>query len=363
MSIAKVTPELSILLKELRKLTNVTSKEIADFLNKSTGFVSNLENCKTPTIDSKIVFDILNFLQKRSEDTDNTLNVSSRIEKFLNEDLKLSFSQSELEKQEKEETFYIQFDKQYRIIRIDSKLIEYLKNEISELGVSAVDVIMELNSNQSIPNEYKDIEPNVLVVSFPTDQVQEVIRFDLKEDFLDNILSRNIKRTNYITLQGIVYALNLLKGMSDTEAIEKAGQELYKHKIYTLDERNQIAKAEKTGEIIAGLKNADNVNSNLPENEIRFYNVLRELVKAFDKLKDSNVDYMLAILTNLINNLRNRKTRNMMLALLTIPLKSVEDIPEEKQREIYKGLVKYIEEEATQNEIKDEDLKIIRFDE
>lgn len=355
MPTTKVTPELGKTIKELRKLTDTTSKDIADLIGKSTGYISNVENCKTPTIDCQDVFKIFKFLEERDS------SISSRITHFL-DNLKIDFSESEIEERQREKRFYIKFDEQYRVIHIENSLVEYLKNEISNSDITDTDIMQELNSNRYLSEEDRAIEPNLLhVKSLDEETIQTAIKFELPDDLLNNILKKKIRRSNYITLLGIVYALQLLKGKDVEQAKIDASNILYSKKIYTLDQRNAILKEEEIKSIISDIKRIDKDSSKLPQNEIAYYNIARQLVDLLGVIKDNNVDYTANVLYRLVKNLKNYKTMSMSLALIGMDLKILEDVDPKEQISIFKEMRQLMEDRAKEA-LKIEDIKIIPFD-
>lgn len=355
MSTTKVTPELGKTIKELRKLTDTTSKDIADLIGKSTGYISNIENCKTPFIDCQDVFKIFKFLEEKDS------SISSRISQFL-DNLKIDFSEDEIEERQNEKRFYIMFDEQYRVVHIENLLVEYLKAQIANSDITATDIMRELNSNRYLSNEDKDIKPNLLHVKHLEEKIaQTAIRFELPEVLLDDILNKKVRRSNYITLFGIVYALQILKGKEEEEAKADASDILYRKRIYTLDQRNAIIKEEEIKNITSDIKRIDKDTSKLPQNEIAYYNTLRQFVDVLGIIKDNNVDYVVSALYRLVKNLKNHKTASMCLALIGTNLKALEDIPPKEQIAIYKEM-RQLMDNRVKEALKNEDIEIIPFD-
>ena len=358
----QVTPELSKLIRDLRKTTNTTSKKMADLIKKSTGYISNVENGKTATIDYVTVRKMFDYF------TEKDPTATSRIQDFFDNDIKVTPDGYEIYDSKhdhmKEYNIYTMFDKWYRNIHIENTLVEYFREELECLNISATDVIEKLNMNEGITDAAK-YDENVLYIEHLEDgATHEIIVFNLALDTLNKIINRKIKESNYITLLGLVYALQLLKNLTIEEALMYAPEILRENKIYTLKERNDIMRDEEIEGIVSDInvKRIDRTNTKLPDNLSSYFNTLANLVDVLNKIKDSDTDYVNSKLKPFVDNLENYRITSMTLALMGLSLKPLEIFTPEEQISIFKEIKQLIDKKIRKKETP-ENLEIVKFDE
>lgn len=345
-----LTKEISEAIKDMRQSKDITASEIARDIQKSTGFISNIENCKSTTVDLRDIYTLIEHLTKDDVKTKEVMI------QLLNNST-LLYSSDEL----KQRYALVSFDKQFRDIPIEDDFLDFVLSEIENIKLTPAQVIAEMNSNRFIDkNINDDFPPNKIIFSTNPDEMPFIL-FKLPEDYLDRILSREKKTSNYITLEGILYAINLQKGYPPTQSTEKAHETLKQLKIYTLPERRKIIETENIRGIVSDINAKFDINNtSLPKSLVNYFQSIKTLNEEFDMLKEKNIEYITSRLTTLHDNLSHSETISLTLAFLGLPLSDLKHLPQNKQREFFnevKNLLQGYSEEKT-----DKTDKIVEFD-
>lgn len=334
----KLTPEFGDTLKKMRQSKKLTLNDVADKIGKSTGYISNIENCKTDIVNLEDIYELLDYLTN-SDDEIKAIMINHI------DNIPLLYSSDEIEKLN---TIHA-FDRQYRDITIEDGYIQYIKKELEENNFSAQQVIEELNSNRFIEEKYlKDAPKNKLIFADSGDPSirHSYIVFDLPITLLDDILSKKQETLNYITLKGILYAINVLKGLPNEKSQENASNILYQNKIYTLSERRELIDAEKISIISSGIRDKTfNIeNSKLPPDVITFYKLLDQYINIIEFINDKSPKYVNSKLEVMLKNLENPKTSSLSLGLMGLPLDKIGELPPSLQKDFFSEIKKLIDQ-------------------
>ena len=182
MSKIRLTKELSNLIRNTRLNNKIKAIELAKYLNKSISYVSKLENSDLKYIDFKLVENILKFLTKNSnEDFQSFINKT--IEKFHIEEI------DENKIKEEEQDWIIKFELE---ITISNQLINFIKEELSQLNISSKKLIEIINENKDIQNMNIDFNKYAKNTGIEIDN-NSVIIFDLNKNIIDDILNKKLK--------------------------------------------------------------------------------------------------------------------------------------------------------------------------
>lgn len=236
----KVTQALRDTIKKYRKEIHLRGDVLSRSLKKNTSFISQLETGKLDTIDSDIlnkIFDSL-FAHETPEEKNR------KISEILNE-LKLSLSDNELKRQE----WMRIMDLQYRLIPISDSIIDYINDQLKELDLLPEDIIKRVNLNEALKSsfsedEIQNMEDNKVYFSISDNTRSMTIKLNLPLNFLSDILNHKIVRCNFIKMQSIIYSILLYKGLDIDEAFEKSKQILFEYKFNTLLRKQHIPKDE-----------------------------------------------------------------------------------------------------------------------
>ncbi len=352
-----LTQEICDTLKSMRQSSGKTIEQVAKYLEKSIGFVSNIENCKAATIDASDIYDIIDFLTKDKNESNSRANTKAKdvITTLLNDSV-IHYTSEELE----DRNALIAFDKQFRDIPIEEDFVNFVRSELEQANLTPSQVIAEMNSNRFVEKKDDDTLPRNRLIFSSSDSNNDFILFKLAEDHLDKILSREIKASNYITLQGILYAINLHKGFSPEESAIIAHKSLKELKIHTLPERRKIMEDENVLGIVSDINARFNNDTKLSKSMIDYFKAIKILNDIFYMLKEQNIEYITSRLTTLHDNLSHSETISLTLAFLGLPLSDLKHLSPDRQREFFNEtknlLQRYVEEKS------DKDEQIIEFE-
>ena len=211
-----------------------------------------------------------------------------------------------------------------------------------------------MNSNQYIEKRNDENIPRNRLIFSSSDPNEDFILFKLPEDYLDKILTREIKTSNYITLQGILYAINLKKRLTPEESAVLAHKSLKELKIHTLSERREIMEEENILGIVSDINAKFEDETELSESVMNYFKAVKSLNDIFYLLKDQNTEYITSRLTSLNDSLSCPETISLTLAFLGLPLSDLKYIHPEKQREFFNEvksiLQKYVDQKSDKAE-------------
>jgi len=342
--------EICETLKSMRQSSRKTIEQVAAHLKKSTGYVSNIENCKAATIDLRDIYELTDFLLKdESEAKGIAKNKTKDVITSLLNDSAIQYTSEEL----KERNALIAFDKQFRDISIEDNFINFVRSELEKADLTPSQVIAEMNSNRFIEKKDNSIPRNKLIFS-SSDSLDDFILFELPEDHLDKILSKEIKSSNYITLQGILYAINLHKGLPPEESAIEAHESLKELKIQTLPERREIMEEENILGIVSDINAKFEDVTALSKSTMNYFKAVKSLNDIFYLLKDQNTEYITSRLTTLNDSLSCPETISLTLAFLGLSLSDLKYINQKTQREFFNEvkslLQKYVDQKSDKAE-------------
>lgn len=296
MAKVNVTKELAEKIKELRLLKRVKAIDVAEHINKSSAYISRLENGDIKTIDYDELLKIFNFVSKDENE----------LEKFIDK-LTLEFDYNELDDQ----IWFTNFDTVERNIPVPDGLVDYINKKLSELNFSISYLVDYINENEEIkdiirrhnidttkykknlwyPYEYKDEKTKAFII------------MELDYSTVTNILEKRSDISNYVTIQSILYNLlrleHKLKGPLNEEdnlAIKnKVSEVLKSYKFYTTKEKNML---------LSAIATEQELNSQLNEFDIENRKLVNELIGRILYLSDWNVKYTNEKLTQLNKNFK-----------------------------------------------------------
>lgn len=348
MSEIAVTKELSSSIKKLRKITSTHAKELAGIINRSTGYISNLENGKTSKIDLYDIINIFEFFNERAnsmQDDTSSISIKEQCSNIINNYL-INETDAPLDDKEiQERTEYLIFDKQFRTIQITAEFKDYVITQLNDNKITAGDVIDEVNLNRDLPNA-DTLPKNKIVLNASAESIMNLmIAFDLDRNYLADILDGKIKSTNYITLQGIVYAILFLSGMSSKRASVESTAILYKCKIYNSMELKNIMFREKVGMIVP------EVDSSLPKDYIDLMKIIKDIVDIFSDFNETDHEYTTKKLADFLTNLNSsNESASFTFGCFSLPFHLVNKINQEERIKLYSDIVDLIVSRCSNNQ-------------
>ncbi|MDU7337923.1 MAG: helix-turn-helix domain-containing protein [Clostridium sp.] len=316
-----ITQELGLALKELRKNNNIKSKDIAQYIGKSSTYISKLESGNIKTVNLDTIKKIFQAIFK------NEIDFSSGFEEFIGK-CTIELTPEELQRQE----WLTNFDTVIREIPIPDDLVDLCNKYLTESNVSITEVVARINLNEDLSNYDFDVslyEKNV----WHFDHGEEFIVLELAIDTIEHILNKSKETCNYVTLESFLY--NLLKYQYDDTitAREATRAILYKNQFLTIREKNRL------------LANNDVSREEIEEHLSDFDKANQKYVKQLEyyirRFSDFNIKYANEILRALIKNFDSDPS--FAFGYLGINLSELKDLKIENKRELLKEIKSTIE--------------------
>lgn len=320
MPYVEVTDNLRETIKNERKKRNIRGDKLSSILKKSTSFISQVESGKIKKIDLDILYKVFeNIIQLPEED------LSKYIENIL-KDITIKLSPKDIEK----EAWIYNFDYQYRRFPITDEAREYIKTNLAKLNITSKILVSKMNENIALDEKYKDIEVNKVNLKIDENGTTEsAIRFNLKSDYIDNILNQKEETINLITMKGIIYYLFLLEGNNKYDAALLADKKRKQLKFYTLDERNE--KIQETLERKNSGDESANIDNIITKIEKEFNEIYDEIENTFLFLRDSNPLYGVKVLNGFKENLEQEPS--LMFAIMKQDFYKLKDLKIEDKKQ------------------------------
>jgi len=258
-----VTDRLADTFKMLRMQNGIKSKDLAEHLGKTPGYISKLEKQEVKNIDAETVEAIFAFIL--GEDYKKT-----EIWEQVYASLQIKYSKAEID----EEIWFTNFDTVYRHIPIPDTIIEYFNDKIETLDITRDLLLQRINSNEALSDDEKsdlNIKPNIWYSVTPGKG--SLIKISMSENMLSDILDKKMLSSPYVFVYCILYYLLKIEKYGELVEIEEnqniqMHQEvtsiLNEHKFYSIVERdNIVGKAQSEQEIQELLSSFDNDNAKL----------------------------------------------------------------------------------------------------
>ena len=258
-----VTDKLADTIKMLRLQNNIKSKDLAQHLGKTPGYISKLEKQEIQNIELETVDSIFSFLlgenYKRTE-----------IWEQIYASLQMKYSSKEIE----DEIWFSNFDTVYRYIPVPETIIDYFNEKILSLNITRELLLNRINANEALSEEEindENIKFNIWYTASTDGKASIKIHFS--ERRLSNILDKKVLSSPYVFIFCILYYLLKIEEYGSITKIDdrqnrqlnqKAKNILNSHKFYSIAEReNIVSKAQSKEEIHNLLSSFDNDNSKL----------------------------------------------------------------------------------------------------
>lgn len=291
-----VTPELAETIKSVRIQNHVTAKSVAEHIGKSQSYMSKLEKGDIKSIQEEELTRILRFIFGSDESFQDFLN--STLDKLL-DTLELRYSNKEID----EQLWFYNYDTVLRYIPIPDSMVDDINSRMFSLQISSSEICDRINSNEDISPEVKNTDqyPFNEWQAFVVDhQVRfHFIKMMVSNTEIEQILTRECTRCNYVTLLSLVYyLLKIEKKVSvpeDDSLMREAHDYLNSYKFYSLAEKYKLSQQAKTDAELDNLMSTfDKTNSAL----------MNEVITAFSVFSDLDIAKMNKYLEAFVNNLK-----------------------------------------------------------
>lgn len=281
-----VTDKLADTIKMLRMQNGIKSKDLANHLGKTPGYVSKLEKQEVKNIELETVESIFSFIlggdYKKTE-----------IWEQIYASLQIKYSKTEID----DEIWFTNFDTVYRYIPIPESLIDYLNEKIISLNTTRELLLQRINANEALTEEEildKNLKPNKWYPAISGKGSS--IKISMSSDKLSDILDKKALSSPYVFVYCILYYLLKIEKHGSTVNIDnEPNQQLHRettsilntHKFYSISERDAIVgQAQSQEEINNLLSSFDNDNAKLISeilSELKFVSEL-DIRKTNDRL-------------------------------------------------------------------------------
>ena len=328
----ELTESLRQTIKDMRKNKKKRGDELSKELGKGASYISQIESGKIKEID----FDLLNEIFKRITDLPET-----KYNEFLNsllDDVSSHMTKEEL----LHEKWMHQFNHEIRMFPITDTIISFITSTLDSLGYSPQEFIGIVNENRSL-NGLKIDEPNKLNIEVfdrgnGSFGVFTSIRFELPNDYLDDIISKRIQTINYINMQGIIFNLYLLINGNDIEdAHNQTEKLLYNNQFFTIAERNKLIRT-KVEEKVKNNEKFTFYDVQPTDYDKQYTKLIEDIEDDFDYLRDKDIVYTCERLESLKKNMDD--DLGLAIAVMSAPLFQISDDQKKEFWENYTKLVK-----------------------
>lgn len=329
-----VTKELAEKIKELRIINKVKAIDLAEHINKSSAYISKLENGDIKTLVYDELITIFNFISKNEDDLNKIIDR-----------LSLEVDSKELD----EQLWFWNFDTVERKIPIPNDLIDFINKKISDLGLTVSNIVEYVNRNedlQDIINEYtldiKKYTSNLWHTFKPQDQ--EPITFIILKLDLNHIISilkKEIDTTNYVTIQSILYNIFRLEHGLDNPISEEENEIIKKEVISILNSYKFYSSSQKN-KVLETAATRQEFDSLLNEFDLANKKLINEFLGYISFLSEFNIKY-----TNEKMTLLNRNLKwdvSYLLAISGLPFYELDNISKSLKNNLLDDIKKLIEE-------------------
>lgn len=340
MADVKITEKLASIIKTERQKKKISAKDLSSYIGKSASYISTLERNKIDYIKEDLLYKIFEKISNSSQS-----GLDDYIENILADAfLEFKLNDKELKKQE----WMLQLSLVIREIPISMKIVEFIKESLSELNKTEIDLTRKINEN-TYCDDQENYEFNKLYVE---NDGRWSYRFKIDDDLIENILNKKIRVINYVTMLGIIYNIYLLKGESDHDAQDKADDFLKSRKFYNL---RQIvtARQQSLNKEINQISSGE-YSFELPKYEEEFDKSLKEIRNYISQLRDMKIDTAFTIVKTTESNIKIDP--GFMNVIYSIPFgKLFKDSSKEQKQKFLTSLSKLIKDTLEKNEPQNQD--------
>ena len=315
--------EIATYLKETRLKSNITAKDMAEYIDKSPAYITKLEKGDIQAIDLDV---FRSFLSKCFGNDE--LKITEAIE-YIYQTFNASIFASEEEEKSRKE--YEDFDKVSRKIPLSNELKQEIFSRIEQSGYNLKQIIDKINQNDDVPDlkNRPDVKPNTWYCSNGVSSI--LIKLDYDE--INNILNSPNSSCNYITIQSILYTINRLNELKPIQAMNEACQTMAQFKFYTISERHKYYGKD-------DLAAKDDV-----ENREK----IRSLLSFLTALSDQNVSVTNMQLGRILNNLK--MDIGFTFAFMSLDLGKLENVTRASKKDFLIEVKELIDKYAKKSNI------------
>ena len=272
-----VTDSLVETLKMLRTQNSVKSKDLAEYIGKTPGYITKLEKKELKNIELETVERIFEFLLGDSYK-------STEAWERIYASLQINYSKKDID----QEIWFCNYDTVYRHLPIPTELICFINDKLSELNLSRDMLLARINANESLSQEDIEDESIKFNVWYPRkDDGGASIKIKLSIEELNNILDGITQSECYVFVFCILfYTLKFevyhdiveISDIEYREIYDKTTDTLNSYKFYSIPERDEIlSRASSREEVEKLLTSFDNENFKLIQSILTKFKIASDL--------------------------------------------------------------------------------------
>lgn len=319
----------------------IKSKDLAEYLSKTPGYISKLEKQEVKNIELETVESIFSFIL--GDDYKKT-----EIWEQIYASLQIKYSKTEID----EEIWFTNFDTVYRHIPIPESLVDHLNEKIISLNITRELLLDRINANEALSEE-EILDKNLKVNKwYPAISGKgSSIKICMSSNRLSDILDKKSLSAPHVFVYCILYyLLKIEKHGSIVDIDDELDKQLHRettsilntHKFYSISEREAIvSQAQSKEEIHNLLSYFDNDNAKL----------ISEILGELKFASDMDIRITNDRLTGFLKNLSTDVWFTLRLISLDYHLLESVDISQRKEflKEVDELIKKYTD---TQKNIK-----------
>lgn len=191
-----ITPELGMAIKNFRIENKKTAKSITEKFGKASSYISKLEKGDIKKIESTFLIQLCNYITNSENGLSDFLNkLSQNFKDFTNET----------------KFIVMNIDDLLLDHTVPVKLIMEINEYLSSHNLSVTQLVDMINSNVGIANrgDYKNLPKNIWY-SKDYDIDNGVIKLDIPETYVENLLNQKIVTIHRVIAEAILNALYML---------------------------------------------------------------------------------------------------------------------------------------------------------
>lgn len=339
MARAIITPELSDMIRSMRLQNRYTSSELANSINKSTAFISRIENGIIKTIDTDDLYRILKELIKE--------NSESKIAEDIYNSLTIKYTSEEI----KNQLWFTNYETVKCQIPIPVALIDDINTRLMKTNATRELLLQRINSNESLPEKEaknESIPLNQWYTSKLGDQSYRSIKIHITEKQLSSILNKSTQSCAYIFIMAISFYLFKIERynekitLTDAENLELMNtvtNYLNSYKYYSTSEKNRL---------LRGAKSQEEYRKILTSFDVEYYDLIIDIISGIKYASERNIsdtnDKLRAFDKNMHWDL------GFMLKIISLGYSDLEAITVTEKKKLIQDIEKIIKDYKDRND-------------
>jgi hypothetical protein len=203
-----ITAEIGQAFKTFRIENKIVAKDLIKEFHKASTYLTKLEKGDIKRVDSKLFIDMCDFITKETN--------TNGVKKFVS---RASDNYNDYTPQT--QNILMNIDDLLCMHSVKPEFVEHINTCLYEHNLLALDLVEKINNNQDISNfeGYNNFPENEWILR-DNDIDKAVIKLNISYDYINNLLSYNIKQLNRVIAEGILYYLYIMIDIGDKAALK-----------------------------------------------------------------------------------------------------------------------------------------------